>query len=72
MPSNKVGQRKRGVGWRKKVCCFGDVEGQKWMHAGHCEVWRTAHTLSDFHSVGPHDGGDNGMPPQLVSITGLE
>ena len=25
--SNKVGQRKRGIGRRKQIGCFGDVEG---------------------------------------------
>ena len=72
MPRNEVGQGKRGVRQRKEIGCFGDVEGQKWMHASHCEVWRTTHTLVDCHSVSPHDRGDDGMPPQLVSITGLE
>ena len=28
--------------------------------------------LVDCDSVGPHDGGDDGMPPRLVSIAGLE
>ena len=67
--SNKVSQGKRGVGWRKKVCCFGDVEGQKGVCAGCCEVQRTAHMSVDCDSVSPCD---NRMPPQLVSITGLE
>ena len=31
MLSNKVSQGKRGIGWRKQIGCFGDVEGQKWM-----------------------------------------
>ena len=27
MPSNKVSQGKRGVGWRKQIGCFGNVQG---------------------------------------------
>ena len=45
--SNEVGLEKRGIGQRKKIYCFGDVEGQKWVYASHCKVWGTAHTLSD-------------------------
>ena len=71
-PSNKVGGGKGGIGRRKKIGCFGDVEGKKWMCASHCKVRGTAHTLADCDLVSPHDGGDNGMPPQLVSIAGLE
>ena len=71
-PSNQVGQGKRSVWWRKQVRCFGDVEGQKWVHAGGCEVWGTAHTSADCDSVGPHDGGDNRVPSRLIAVTGLE
>ena len=70
--SNKVSGGKRGVRWRKKIGCFGNFEEQKWMCAGRCEVQGTAHMSVDCDSVGPHDGGDDGMPPQLVSIVGLE
>ena len=38
-PSNKVSQGKR----RKQVGCFGNIKGQKWVCAGGCEVWGTAH-----------------------------
>ena len=61
--SNKVSGGKGGVWQRKKIGCLGDVEGQKGMCAGHGEVWGTAHTSEDCNSVGPHDGGDDGMPP---------
>ena len=71
-PSNKVGRGKRGVRQRKQIGCFGDVEGQKWMCASGCEVRGAAHMSVDSDSVGPHDGSDNGVPSQLVSITGLE
>ena len=47
----------------KKIGCFGNVEGQKRMCNGHCEVWGTAHTSVDSDSVSPHDGGDNRIPP---------
>ena len=70
--SNKVSQGKRGVGGRKQIGCFSDVEGQKWMCAGHCKVRGAAHTSADCDSVSPHDGSDNGVPPRLVSIAGLE
>ena len=70
--SNEVGQGKRGIGQRKQIGCFGDVEGQKWMCAGGCKVWGAAHMLVDCDSVGPHDGSDDRVPPQLVSIAGLE
>ena len=68
-PSNKVSQGKRGIGWRKKVCCFGNVEGQKGVCASCCEVQRTAHMSVDCDSVSPCD---NRIPPRLVSIAGLE
>ena len=71
-PSNQVGRGKRSVWWRKQVGCFSDVEGQKWVRAGGCKVWGTAHTLVDCDSVGPHDGSDDGVPSQLVTIAGLE
>ena len=61
-PSNQVGRGKRSVWWRKQVGCFGDIEGQKWVCAGGSEVQGTAHTSVDCDSVGPHDGGDDGMP----------
>ena len=62
-PRNKVGQGKRGVGQRKKIGCFGDVEGQKRMRSGGCKVQGTAHMSMDSDSISPHDGGDDGMPP---------
>ena len=71
-PSNKVSRGKRGIGQRKKVCCFSNVKGQKRMHAGCCKVQVTLHTLVDCDSVSPHDRGDDRMQPRLVSITGLE
>ena len=71
-PSNKVGREKMGIGWGKQIGCFCDVEGQKWMCAGHSEVWGAAHTSADSDSVGPHDRSDNGVPSQLVSIAGLK
>ena len=71
-PSNEVGQRKRSIWQRKQVGCFGNVEGQKWVCAGGSEVRGTAHTSADCDSVGPHDGSDDRVPPQLVSIAGLE
>ena len=61
-PSDEVSRQKRGVGWRKKVGCFGNVEGQKWVHASGCKVQGTAHTSVDCDTVGPHDGGDYQMP----------
>ena len=69
---NEVGRGKRSVWRRKKVGCFGDIEGQKWVCASGCEVRGTAHTSADCDSVGPHDGGDDGVPSQLVAIAGLE
>ena len=63
MPSNEVSREKRGVGWRKQIGCFSDVEGQKWMCAGGCKVWGAAHMSADCDSVGPHDGSDDGVPP---------
>ena len=71
-PSNQVGPGKRSIWRRKEVCCFGNIEGQKWVCAGGSEVWGTAHTLADCDSVGPHDGSDDGMPSQLVTIAGFE
>ena len=61
-PSNKVSRGKRSIGWRKQIGCFSDVEGQKWMCAGGCKVWRAAHTSVDCDSVGPHDRSDDGVP----------
>ena len=63
VPSNKVGRGKRGVRRRKQIGCFGDVEGQKWMCAGHSKVWGAAHMLADCDSVSPHDESDDGVPP---------
>ena len=71
-PSNQVGRGKRSVWWRKQVRCFGDVEGQKWVHASGCEVRGTAHTSADCDSVSLHDGSDDGMPSRLVTIAGFE
>ena len=71
-PSNEVGRGKWSIWWRQQVSCFSDIEGQKWVCAGGCEVRGTAHSSVDRNSVGPHDGSDDGVPPQLVSITGLE
>ena len=70
--SNKVGGGKWGIGRRKQISCFSNVEGQKWMCAGSCKVWGAAHTSANSDSVGPHDGSDDGVPPQLVTIIGLE
>ena len=70
--SNEVGQRKRSIWRRKQVRCFGNIEGQKWVCAGGSEVWGTAHTSANCDSFGPHDGSDDGVPPRLVSIAGLE
>ena len=71
-PSNKVSRRKRSIWQRKQVSCFSDIEGQKWVCAGGCEVWGTAHILVDCDSVGPHDGSDDGMPSRLVTIASFE
>ena len=70
--SNQVGRGKRSVWRRKQVHCFGDIEGQKWVCAGGCEVQGTAHMSVDCDSVGPHDGSDDRMPSQLVTIAGFE
>ena len=70
--SNKVGRGKRSVRRRKQVSCFSDVEGQKRMCASSCKVRGAAHMSVDSDSVGPHDRSDDGVPPQLVSIAGLE
>ena len=71
-PSNEVGQGKRSIWQRKEVGRFGDIEGQKRVCAGGCKVRGTAHMAVDCDPVGPHDGSDDGMPPRLVSIAGLE
>ena len=55
MPSNEVSRGKRSIWQRKEVGCFGNIEGQKWVCAGGCEVRGTAHTSADCDSVGPHD-----------------
>ena len=72
MLSNEVGQGKRSIWQRQQVSCFSDMEGQKWMCAGSCKVWGTAHTLADCDSVGPHDGSDDRLPSRLVTIAGFE
>ena len=61
-PSNQVSQGKRSVWGRKQVHCFGDVEGQKWVCAGGCEVRGTAHASVDCDMVGPHGGSDYRVP----------
>ena len=70
--SDEVSRGKRGVRWGKQIGCFGNVEGQKRMGTGYCEVQGTAHMLVDCDSVSPDDRGDDGMPPRLASIVGLE
>ena len=70
--SNQVSRGKRSIWWRKQVGCFSNIEGQKWVCTSGCEVWGTAHMSADCDSVGPHDGSDDRVPPQLVSIAGLE
>ena len=72
VPSNEVDRGKRSIWRRQEVGCFGDVEGKKWMCASRCKVRATAHTPADCDSVGPHDGSDDGVPPRLISIAGLE
>ena len=62
VPSNEVSRGKRSVWRREQVRCFGNVEGQKWVRAGGCEVRGTAHMSADCDSVGPHDGSDDGVP----------
>ena len=62
-PRNEVSQGKRSVWRRQQVSCFGDIEGQKWVCAGGCKVWGTAHTSADCDLVGPHDGSDDRVPP---------
>ena len=57
-PSDQVGQGKMGIGWRKKVSCFSNMEGQKWVCASGCKVWGTAHMSSDCDMVSSHDGGN--------------
>ena len=72
MLSNEVGQGKRSVWQRTDVSCFGNIEGQKRVCAGGCEVQETAHMAADCDLVGPHDGSDDGMPSRLVTIAGFE
>ena len=71
-PSNEVSRGKRGIWRRKQVGCFSNIEWQKWVCASGCKVRGAAHTLADCDLVGPHDRSDDGVPPRLVSITGLE
>ena len=70
--SNQVSRGKRGFWQRKQVRCFGNIEGQKWVCAGGCEVQGTAHMAADCDPVHPHDGSGDGMPSRLVAIAGLE
>ena len=42
------------------------------MCAGGSKIRGTAHFSADRNTVSPHDGSDDGVPPRLVSIAGLE